>query len=345
MKSRLPRRSALAFTLIELLVVVAIIALLISILLPSLTQAREQAKTIKCLANLKQIGAGGISYSLEYNNYPWVVGPNMGWRFWSEYAYAGTIPDKTNREYQEINQIGGVTAASDLDVYWLQPKKRPLNKYLSSSITWDCEPNPNLNQSRVDSGLPPSETPGFLQCPSDDSPWIPLVGNVNPPPEFNTPWSCWAYNGSSYAINWYWPYYYTKAPPGGSGRYTAFANVVGIGWYGTPPVRDLGDVIMKDKSGRMASEFVMFEEGMLNYVLENAKPPGWPAGQRPWRGTPKQAVGWHRKFSKHAASYFDGHADHKTMDTRYVFGTGWTMWPNKPWGGEFEQYNDNPPLP
>ena len=83
----------LGFTLIELLVVIAIIAILAAILLPALTGARDSAKGIACLNNLRQAATIIANYQADYNGYVFSVAgtygggnPPPGW-------WTGTYPN------------------------------------------------------------------------------------------------------------------------------------------------------------------------------------------------------------------------------------------------------------
>jgi prepilin-type N-terminal cleavage/methylation domain-containing protein/prepilin-type processing-associated H-X9-DG protein len=82
------QRTRQAFTLIELLVVISIIVLLISILLPSLSAARESTKKVMCSARLKQLGLAFYMYTDEYNGYMpgyTIIQPSAWWDVLDEY--------------------------------------------------------------------------------------------------------------------------------------------------------------------------------------------------------------------------------------------------------------------
>lgn len=77
-------RKASGFTLIELLVVIAIIAILAAILFPVFAQAREKARAITCLSNLKNIGTGAMMYVQDYDEMcvPPASGPSSSQTYW-----------------------------------------------------------------------------------------------------------------------------------------------------------------------------------------------------------------------------------------------------------------------
>jgi prepilin-type N-terminal cleavage/methylation domain-containing protein/prepilin-type processing-associated H-X9-DG protein len=131
------RRAALptGFTLIELLVVIAIIAILAAILFPVFAQAREKARSITCISNLKQLGTATAMYAQDYDE---------------------TFPGGWN--YAANNPCGGTNLVTQSQ-YWRLTLQPYIQKYFGAAATnsWDTA---GASRNTV------------LQCPSrltDDS--------------------------------------------------------------------------------------------------------------------------------------------------------------------------------
>lgn len=171
------RRKTAGFTLIELLVVVAIIALLISILLPSLAGAREQAKKAYCLANLRSIAQGSNAYASEDRKEQIVPihishVSSLGAQGWSQqwwWRTASVAAFGGRSAQQPYPQNGSLTNAM-LDPAPGEPmpagahpeiwgaKTRPLNKYVYGDMDYGDSKKLEMFHCPSDTGFPGLDT-------------------------------------------------------------------------------------------------------------------------------------------------------------------------------------------
>jgi len=186
---------------------------------------------------------------------------------------------------------------------FIAPQPDPLFGQNIDYMKWGADERP------LSKYLAPAATkwdkPEVYICPGDRTRGFGIISGGDYEVDPNDWYSSWMAAGNSYAVNWFWlKYYYTS--------FSFFAN-------NGQKIRDAEADMMPQLVGGRASEFIVYYESLMHNIMQDAT----------YSGGGVQRFGWHRRFSKHGVSFLDGHAENKFMDTRYPYGSDWTIWVKK----------------
>ena len=286
-RSTARQRPIHAFTLLELLVVIAISALLIAIILPALSAARETANISKCLASLLEIVTTSVMYMDDegYATQPW----HLGWNY--KGLKLGMVTEFIYGGFQA--EIEHPVRGDSIDVRQIHTNERPYNRYISPYV---CA----------------GPVRAYV-CPSDRFTVTPDFDDPCEPPDLNEAHPSWVVNGNSYAMNWNW----LDAPPW-QGKRLVFDGDIGA-------MSAAGSEMLRLKVGGAASEFILFMENPMNAYMQGASLPGDDPMSSVC--PQELSTGWHKRFSRYSMAFLDGHAEYRFIDTRLSRGAGYNIWP------------------
>ncbi len=128
------------FTLIELLVVISIIALLLSILMPSLSKVKEQARKTICMSNMRQVGIATIAYMGDNND-----------KLWHNASYGTAGGAGSGAMNGWLNHILYYPIANPDNVTWSNHGLLYGYNYISDPMVYYC---PSNKQLPIQKGLP-----------------------------------------------------------------------------------------------------------------------------------------------------------------------------------------------
>ncbi|MHC4090048.1 MAG: hypothetical protein ACYSVY_07170 [Planctomycetota bacterium] len=288
------QRSGEAFTLVELLVVASIIALLISILLPSLKKAREQAKMAVCIANLKGIATASLVYAAEDETEQSTP---------IHHTVVDTTLDPRSRVRAAASSIGGKSGRGkeEGDYSWAPfwgtarqngPATRPLNKFIYKDgfVDYALNPGAGFSNWRKDERLDLA----MFRCPSDNG-----YQGIHYTTWKNSGLTSYNHYGNSYAANplWLWNMPFGKCPD----ESVQSPCCVSIGAFGHPWSRIPNP-----------SNTIYYEENVGRFAFQ-AHPWGIDGncGRSPY---PHSVVhGWHGRDWIFNVAFADAHAGQVKM--------------------------------